>query len=395
MGKSALILILGSITLFGVYNNNMNNYIWWGSKVMVERYAEIQAKQAANSMVTILLAELADDIDFRVEPARTEELFEVALEYTITDTMLVSPDSLIMIKVKAVFEEQSYSVRAFTATLSGWVPPFVRGAWTANADLNNTISDMYIDGRDHDLDLNIIPGSGNFAVSSATNFTNVDNASIGGSYMGVDYPMTNPENPLIIEQNVDWGGAFPTTPDEILGYPEGTLKSIAQSGRGGSQYVLNPGDKIDTGDLIFPLSGVTYVEITDGTEGKFKSPTDSPGMNDEGILIFHAPDGSSRVKEISGAKTKGTTLNYFTGLMIADYSFHHHIDILGAVLQLSPNLEGKKKCNGNKDHWVYYSSKAIENATSFVAEETGTLGNAGSAEGGFGTGRKKVLFWYE
>ena len=97
----------------------------------------------------------------------------------------------------------------------------------------------------HDLNYNIIPRAGQYAVSSSTLFTNTDNASIGGTYDSVDYPMTYPENRNVIEEYYNWGGTFPTTPDEILGYPEGVLKAIAQSGVGGSQYILNPGNKID------------------------------------------------------------------------------------------------------------------------------------------------------
>ncbi len=40
------------------------------------------------------------------------------------------------------------------------------------------------------------------------------------------------------------------------GFPSGFLKSYAQSGSGGSQYVTNPSS------LTYPLTGVTYVEIS-------------------------------------------------------------------------------------------------------------------------------------
>jgi len=396
MGKATFILVLGSLALFSIYVANMNNYVMKGSLVMYDRYSTIQAKQLANSVVNILLSDLAEDPGFRTADGEIS-LLDGDATYRVIDTLLFSPDSLILIDVTATYgygygdTEKTYTVKAFTTKPGGWVPPSIRGAWTANADLNNTISDMFIDGRDHNLDGTINPTTGNFAISSASNFTNVDNASIGGTYLGVDFPMTFPHNPLVIEQNVDWGESFPRTPDEILGYPEGTLMSIAKSGADGSQYVLNPGDKIDENDLTFPLSGVTYVEITNGMEAKYKSATDDPDLYDEGILIFHAPDGSSRIKEVSSAKGAE---NPFVGLLISDYSFHHHIDIIGAVLQLSNKLEDEKNCNGNADHYVYYSSDSIIGATKLVAEEMGSEGNYGVG-GQIGTGRKKVLFWYE
>jgi hypothetical protein len=35
-------------------------------------------------------------------------------------------------------------------------------------------------------------------------------------------------------------------------------------------------------------------------------------------------------------------------------------------------------CNGNKDHWVYYSEEAIINATKIAAANSGTRGNNNS-----------------
>ncbi len=400
MGKATLTLVLGSIVLFTVFNTNLNRTINLGTDITIDRYNEIKAKNTANSMVNVLLSKLADDNTLRFEDPVNLPLFGGTVTYRMLDTTLIPPDTLIKIHVTAKFEDSEFTVNTFTIVESGgWVPPFVRAAWTANADLDNTISDMYIDGRDHDLNENVIPKTGRYGVSSSTDFNNTQNAAIGGTKDSVDYDMTYPENPNVIEENYDWDGNFPTTPDEILGYPEGTLKAVAQSGAGGSQYVLNPGKTIDGSDLTFPISGVTYIEITDGQETEWKSPTTTG--TDKGILIIHAPDGSSRAK---GVKADKNAEHPLTGLLITDYSFHHHIDILGAVLQLSPNLETSKDCNGNKDHWVYYSSEAIKNATELVAKETGSRGNAGKTVGGssgssgnqgIGIGRQKALFWYE
>ena len=86
-------------------------------------------------------------------------------------------------------------------------------------------------------------------------------------------------------------------------------------------------------------------------------------------------------------------------MIITDYSFHHHLDILGGVIQLSPDLELVKNCNGNKDHWVKYSAEAIRASTGFAATETGLVGNNLDALrfrlDGIGCGRQKAAFWYE
>jgi hypothetical protein len=302
---------------------------------------------------------------------------------------------------------------------------------------------MYIDGRNHDLNLNIVPKTGLPAVSTSVKFENKENAAIGGTWNGIDFPLKYPEDPKVIEDNYKWGGTFPETPDEILGYPEGTLKKLAQSGEMGSQYVLNPDKDIEE-DLTFPLAGVTFIELTDGVERELKMDG-TDGKQNGGILVIHGPGTVARIKGLKmddgTKKTKvkdgdpvifchdpggpdqltmstdntdsldkhmdhGDQLDdcpevtdaRFTGLIVTDYSFHHHLDILGAVLQLSPDLEEDKNCNGNKDHWVYYSDQAIRAATEITAVLSRELGNSDVRVydvPGFGPGRQKVSYYYE
>ena len=68
---------------------------------------------------------------------------------------------------------------------------------------------MIIDGRNHDLNGNVIPNSGVPGVSSSTAFTNEDNAEIGGTFNGIDYVTQFPENRDIIEEFYSWNGSFP------------------------------------------------------------------------------------------------------------------------------------------------------------------------------------------
>ena len=138
--------------------------------------------------------------------------------------------------------------------------------------------------------------------------------------------------------------------------------------------------------LTYPLSGVTYIELTNAAPIELLLQQ----TGNSGIVVIHRDGGNSN---ISGVKfDKDNSDGLFTGLLITDYSFHHHINILGSVIQLSPNLETEKKCNGNKDHWVYYSSEAISNATEIAAEITGLSGVLGY---GFGKKRVDVKYVYE
>ncbi len=433
MGKALLVIVLGTLTILAIVRLNFLEAVNSGSENAMKYYYDNEARNIGNSMVNMLLTELAENQDYRTYESIGQDLIDGDVKYRVADTVLTGLDTLIKIEVTVEYFEAKKTITSFTkkGDAAGWVPPFIRGAWTANGNLNNTISDMYIDGRNYDTNLNLIPGTGTYGISSSVDFENKENAAIGGTFEGIDFEMSYPENDKIIEENYDWGGSFPKTPDEILGYPDGTLKAIAKSGAEGSQYVLNP-NKIDE-ELEFPLSGVTFVELTDGVDRDFKII----GTGNKGIIVVHGPDASSRIKGLKwkerkldkdeveichkpdtpAEKTKVinesdlpghlghgdfegpcNTNEWFEGLIITDYSFHHHLDILGAILQLSPDLETEKDCNGNKDHWAKYSKEAIENATKITAKESGLAGNSNMGlynHIGFGNGRQKVLHWFE
>jgi hypothetical protein len=387
-----MIMVLGAMVTFGVSNITQNNVVGEGTKNTVDDFSLKRSRDIANSMTDVIIMRLANDVTYRVNSDATEYLNGGEINYTVEDSFFES-DSLVKITVASEFNGVTQNMTSYVGRpTDGWVPPIVRGAWTANANLNNTISDMYIDGRNHDKNLNIIPNTGIYGVSTSTTFVNVENAAIGGTNNEVDYPMTYPEAPEVIEENYNWGGAFPESPDEILGWPEGTLKSAAQSGEFGSQYLYNPG-KVKIGKkwfidgLTYPLSGVTYIEMTNssGVELLLKE------MGNGGIVVVHNEGSGDAI--IEGIKFDSDNSDgLFTGLMIMDYSFHHHIDILGAVIMLSENLETSKNCNGNADHWVKYSSEVIESSTKIAAEITGLMGTIGY---GFGKKRLPVKFVYE
>jgi len=389
MGKAILILILGSIVLFGIVNMNTNRYLNNDTDNSVGFYAEARAKSIACSMTQMILSQIADSMGYNTSSSKTASLLGGTAEYSVTKVFFAE-DSLKRIYVKASFLGREHEVITYCSP-GGWKPPFIRGAWTANANLNKTISDMFIDGRDYKLDGTIVPGNGVYGVSSSVPFVNTQSAAIGGTHNGVDYPMTYPENPDIIEQ-YNWGGIFPQSPDQILGYPEGTLKAIAQSGMEGSQYVTN------VNSLKWPLKGVTYVEPSSSTTFTFQLETPPNGQVNKGMLIVHRAGCTS---SLNGLKARNKTDPPFVGLIITDYSFHHHLDVLGAMMQLSPNLELSKECNGNKDHWVFYSSEAIIKATEVVAKYSPHLGNNNSTRltnktgSALGERRYSAIAYYE
>ena len=389
MAKYIMIVVLAGMVTFGISNINLNNTLGGGTNNSVYNFGFNRSHSIATSMGDIILMRLASDFDYRVNTPVTEDLFDGEATFSVEDTFFEG-DSLVKITVAGNFNGITKNVITYASKPGkGWVPPMVRGAWTANSTLNNTISDMYIDGRDHDLNLNLIPSTGVYGVSTSVSFVNNDKAEIGGTNNKIDYPMTFPEVAEVIEENYNWGGQFPLSPDEALGLPEGTLKAAAQTGEYGSQYLLNP-EGYDSRNYIdglnYPLSGVTYIEITNGDE--YELMLEQNGNS--GILVIHNDDRNSNIQGIKYDKDNSDGL--LTGLLMTDYSFHHHINVLGSIVMLSPDLEEDKNCNGNKDHWVYYSSEAISNATETVAEITGESYNVGY---GFGKKRLNVRYVHE
>jgi hypothetical protein len=392
MARYIMIIVLGGMVTFGISNITQNSTLNQGTQNVVDSFASNRAHDIAGSMADIIMMRLSNDLEYRVNSKESEYLFGGEVAYVVEDTFFEG-DSLVKIVVAAKFDGVEKLITTYTdKPTSGWVPPVVRGAWTANGNLNNTISDMFIDGRDHDLNQNLIPTTGRHGVSTSTAFVNVENAAIGGTNNYIDYPMTFPEIPEVIEEFYDWDGGFPESPDAVLGFPEGTLKDAAISGEYGGQYLINPpmDGKYLVG-LTYPISGVTYIEINNGQQYEIKLEE----SGNRGILVFHNDNTNSIVKGIKfqhDSTKAGVSDGLLTGLLVTDYSFHHHIDVLGSIIMLSPDLETTKSCNGNQDHWAYYSSEAIMGATEIVAEISGLSGNVGY---GFGKKRVNVKYVYE
>jgi hypothetical protein len=380
MGKSSLIMVFGGVLVLSLINLHLNRTTVESFESAVVQYNQFNARNVANQVMEIVLTELADDTELRVlSPQQIPgyligNIPSAQATYTITDTTITMGGSQIdavKVEVESIVGMEQARVVVYTRISAGFVPNPVRAVFTANGPLDRTISNMVIDGRDHDINGNLIANNGVYGVSTSLSFVNVGGADIGGTDPdGIDYPPTFPENPNIIEENYHWGGTFPDSPDEVLGLEEGTLKQIAQSGEGGSQYVTNPKT------LNYPLRGVIYVEIPPGSSTKIELEGDSGG-----ILVIHNSAVNAKITGISSKKKLP-----FKGLIIADYLFHIHLDVIGAIMLLSPDLETQKKCSGNKDKKILFSREAL-------IDVTGMIGDPGEGTGW--RGRLPILGWYE
>ncbi|MBI1926712.1 pilus assembly PilX N-terminal domain-containing protein [Candidatus Poribacteria bacterium] len=205
-----------------------------------------------------------------------------------------------------------------------------------------TLGSLTVDGRNRDLNVNIISNSGTLGISTvAPTFQQSGGSKVGGTVNGVDYmPKKSPlPNPAVIQTNANWSFR---TPDQVVQFAEGTLKTIAQSGRKGSQYVTNPSN------LTFPLSGVTYVELAPGAAWGDTAGIDF--LNSSGILVVHNAATNAIIKNLNTGS--------FTGVIMADDLVHIHNRILGGIVALTP-APSEGNCIGNGTGDVFYSSQAI------------------------------------
>jgi hypothetical protein len=356
MVRFVVILTIGAILVYAYISITSNENTSKGIDNLADDYSHKNAHDIASGMVDVILMRIANDADYRVKSPKTEQLYGGTVTYTAENTFYKG-DSLVKIVSTAKYNGITKTVITYSKRPGeGWVPRSIRAALTANGPLNNTISNMLIDGRNHDLTGNIIPKTGVYGVSTSVEFEKDQIGSIGGTKDSIDYPISFQVNPNVFEENYDWGSEFPKSPDEILGYPEGTLKKFAKDGISGSLYTTDP---LNLQKRI--LSGVTYLELPSGTDEKI---TLSNGLH-KGILIIHNDSTDSRISNITLEQGE------FRGIIIGDYMFHFHIDVLGAIILLSPNLEQENKCGKNLDHQVFYSSETITASTGAVSEHIG------------------------
>jgi hypothetical protein len=379
MGNQAMIIIAGTLVLVLLYVTGMMQTSNDLARNSTSAFAQTVAKQINTSAMEMAMRQLADSIKWRSSFSNLALLGGTAT-VTFKDTV-VGGDSAIVVRSTAKYiggmDTGTASARAVVSSAKGFVPPVVRAAFTAFGSLNDVISDMTIDGRNFlSNGVTINARSGKFAVSTGqSSFVNTQRGALGGTTYtttpAFDISPSYPHDPRVVELNSSWPQGWPSTADAALGLPAGTLKTIAQTKAiPGSQYVTS------YNQLVFPLRGVTYIEVPPGTEWRKMKIGPYP----EGILVFHSSATNAYWNDIS------TTAGPFKGLMVFDNAFHLHLDILGGIVILSPNTITGKECKGNNGHWIRYSSEVLMNVTKGL--------KTGAAGGSWKTALR-VLSWYE
>lgn len=225
-----------------------------------------------------------------------------------------------------------------------------RGAVVAAANVE-TLGNLVIDGRDHAMDGSLL-GAGTLGVRTRGTLNRSGASKIGGTSAApaTSYAPTKTAADVAKVTKTGSGDPVPAGPDEAIGLSSGTLKTYAQSGVGGSQYVTDPSK------LKLPVSGVTYVELACGAEW---NPADFGAG--AGVVVVHNSCNNATIKNLNGGSLKG--------ILIADDIVHVHNDIIGMIVQTSP-APSSGNCIGNGGGNILYSSIAISSALSSITNQT-------------------------
>lgn len=352
MGRYALIVVAGFAIIYGIMRLNLNRVSSSTAMLASEKYEYTSAKDLANSATSLCLYNLALDPGWRQGVPSTQMYGGVAQAQVTT----VGIDCVMIASTGTVGDTTAH-VNALVKVGGGdMFPGHVQAVISAQTDVGAN-GDIIIDGRDHLIDPPdfeaISPGTGVYAIRTTPEnlVERFGSCTLGGTdSLGNDVEPTKDPNVWIqvVDTAFTYANGFPSSPDSVMGgidngFPEGTLKEIAQSGYNGSQYVTDPDS------LRWPLHGVTYVELPDW--GIWNSV--DMGDQSEGILIVHNQGHNALLKNTNGGR--------FTGIMIVDDYNHCHHDVLGLVFVLTPNPPWGNVL-GNSSGWIYYSRQAIKQA---------------------------------
>ncbi len=380
MGKSSMIMVLGSLSIFLIVTFNVNMSIANASDYAVDYFNETQVRNISNSVAEMLVAYLGDSSSYRASsPVTLNNIFDGSSEYRVVDTTIGS-DDFVKIDITSTFMDRTHNSVIITSenTGSGFLPTTVKAAVSTNNPVE-TRGNLQIDGRQHDSNGNLIANSGTYAIWTTQGYSRVGNSKLGSTYSGTDIApiKSGADFSKTYQSSQVYPGGYPDAPDSILGgkangFSAGTLKSLAQSGVSGSQYVTS------TSSLSFPLKGVTYIELPTDTRGN-RNEWIGANIQGSGILVIHNSATNATIKNLNS----GT----FKGLIIADDIVHIHTTVIGAIIGLSPS-PSSGNCIGNGNGRVYFSSEAIENATKDIDPNV-------TPNYGFAQKRLTIKSWYE
>lgn len=373
-GKAIMVVVAGLIVIATLIFFNVKASSTRITANFNEYYLRQTGQNIAQTGLNLALRKLANDKHWRSGFPLTT-MMGGELKVDLMDSTYLSRKVVKIISVgivqypKGILEYGGKPQRIDTAIAlvpSGFFPITVKGVITTSNPVR-TLGNLNVDGRDHTPAGALLGGAtGTLGVWTTSTLDQGGSSTIGGTAAGIDHAPAHPADLAVVSQLQTWPGGYPGTPDSLLGgitggFPEGTLKAIAQSGANGSQYATNPST------LTYPLTGVTYVELPSG--GTWQSMD----ISGSGILIVHNAAKNAIMKNLNS----GT----FSGIIIGDDILHVHATIIGCIISISPSpSSGNTVGDGNGN--VLFSQESVVNAT----ETTTMIGNGSSSS---------VLTWWE
>ncbi|MFA5806002.1 MAG: hypothetical protein WC879_15300 [Melioribacteraceae bacterium] len=218
MGKTVLIYVLGTLSIFVIINMNLSGTILDQSKSSYGYYAEVQVRDIGNTMIEMLTSQLADSISFRVTQPASKSFFDGQVTYTMKDTV-VAPDSMVKISVSATYFGQTKNMFSLVKKpgSGNQVPPAFTYALLSGNNLQLSGNASVIDDNNTAWNANVhtngqMTMSGNALIKGFLSYPN----QFQQSGNAIVQPNQNPNN-LPVDGNIPANVPVPTfNPDNYM-----------------------------------------------------------------------------------------------------------------------------------------------------------------------------------
>ena len=364
-GKAILIVVFGIMSVSFVSYETIMTHSNEGNNNIVNYYYEQQAYNISQTGINMTMmkleAEPTWDKGFFYTDLFGGKLYTKLLDTLYEGNKAVKITSVGIMGYNTKYEKRETSI-VYLKPNGGFIPTAVKAAFTSNKTVL-ALGSLTIDGRDHDLDGNLIATAGTLGVWTTGEYISpwlLSITKLASTVSNTDYGLQTGENDNVRLENQEYEGGFPEDPAEVLGGEDSDLTDqdlikLAKSGVDGSQYVTDPEE------LKAPLSGITYVELKNEKSKKWPwYQWESMDITGSGILIVHNKDGNSLINNINS----GT----FKGLVIADNISGFNATVIGGVVNIGKNPYGSSFFSalsfGTGD--MLYSNEAIIDATKII-----------------------------
>ncbi|MBU2447500.1 MAG: FapA family protein [Bacteroidetes bacterium] len=190
MGRMIILLLLGSIGIFGLVSINVNKSTTDATKNAADYYKDVNARNIANSMIQMLHNKLSDSTEYRVNSTLEKSMFDGTAAYRVVDTVFAG-DTLVKIQVTSTYLGVTRTATSYVkVTSSGTTTPppaFMKYAVMSNGNLNLNGNITLTDYNNNNWNANIHT-NGNFEMSG--------NNSIDGFLSYVGNATSNPPSRL-------------------------------------------------------------------------------------------------------------------------------------------------------------------------------------------------------